>query len=217
MKEEAAHSGEADRAASLLEGQKRILQSIHDDRPLSEVLALICTVVEGQAPGMMCSVLVVDEAARRLRHGAAPGLPADYNEAIDGVPIGPRVGSCGAAAYAGTPCVVEDISTHPNWAEFRALAFERHGLRACWSTPVCAFDGKVLATFAMYYREPKRPSAEDRKLTDFTAHLVAIAINRQRDRDRLARRAGLGRRANAPAEPARSRFRLQDRGWVRRA
>ena len=117
--------------------------------------------------------------------GAAPSLPPDYCQAIHGISIGPNVGSCGTAAFTGQPCLVEDIATHSNWTAFRPLAFEKHGLRACWSIPIRSYEGKVVATFAMYYRTPKTPSLFERKLIDFTSHLVTIAINRHRDREAL--------------------------------
>lgn len=71
---------------------------------------------------------------RYLRHGAAPSLPGFYNEAIDGIEIGPAGGSCGTAAYRRRPVAVADIATDPLWAAFRDLAAAA-GLGACWSTP----------------------------------------------------------------------------------
>lgn len=174
------------RAQTLLDGQQRVLGLINEDRPLSETLEAICRLIETQGKGMLCSVLLLDEQRAHLLHGAAPSLPADYCAAIHGLTIGPQVGSCGTAAYTARPCIVEDIATHPNWVPFRSLAFEKHGFRACWSTPIRSYEGEVIATFAMYYRTPKLPSLQERKLIDFTSHLVGIAINRHKDRQMLA-------------------------------
>jgi GAF domain-containing protein len=173
------------RARRLLEGQNQILQRINEDRPLPETLEMICRTIEAQVDGLLCSILLLDEEGEHLLHGAAPSLPADYCEAVNGISIGPNIGSCGTAAATGKPCIVEDISTHANWRPFVGLAFEKHGLRACWSTPILSYEGKVVATFAMYYRTPKLPSLHERKLIDFTSHLVTIAINRHRDREAL--------------------------------
>jgi GAF domain-containing protein len=178
-----------DRAKALLDGQNKILQLIYEDRPLAETLAVICRTIEAQVDGMLCSILLLDEEGEHLLHGAAPSRPVDYCEAIDGISIGPSVGCCGTAAFSGQACAVEDVATHPNWAAFRDLAYVKHGLRACWSTPIRAYDGKVVATFAMYYRTPKLPTLADRKLIDFTSHLVTIAVNRHRDREGLGNAA----------------------------
>lgn len=171
------------RTRALLDGQNEVLRRIYGDEPLSDTLTAICRMIEAQVDGMFASILLIDEEGEHLLHGAAPSLPVDYCETVHGISIGPNVGSCGTAAFTGAPCYVEDVATHPNWAAFRGLAYEVHGLRACWSTPIRAYDGAVVATFAMYYREPKLPTLADRKLIDFTSHLVTIAVNRHRDRE----------------------------------
>jgi GAF domain-containing protein len=168
----------AQKAGSLVEGQKRILGLINSGQPLPEILDAICSLVDSQAEGMYSSVLLVDEEGRHLLHGAAPNLPEAYCKAIHGVAIGDGVGSCGTAAARGEQVIVDDIATHPYWAAFKELAYDTHGLAACWSTPIRAYDGRIVATFALYHNVPRRPTAEELRLIDSTAHLVAIAINR---------------------------------------
>lgn len=165
-------------AQSLLDGQKQILDRIAAGEPLSGVLDAICRLVERSNPQLLTSVLLLDEKGERLLHGAGPSLPADFNEAIDGIGVGKGMGSCGTAAATGKPCIVQDIGSHPYWAEFRNLAQFTHGLRACWSTPIRATDGRVVATFAIYHRTPRAPGLAERKLIDFASHLVAQAVNR---------------------------------------
>ncbi len=176
-------SDERARNKALLDGQDAIVELIDAGSPLAEVLDSICRLIEEQGTGVLCSVLLLDRAGRRLLHGAAPSLPKAYCDVVHGTEIGPNVGSCGAAAYTGRPCIVEDISTHPNWVAYRELAHVTHGLRACWSTPVHAPDGRVVATFAMYYRTAKLPTPSERRLTDFSSHLVTLAIEREAERD----------------------------------
>jgi len=122
--------------------------------PLPELLDQIVRLIEAQAVGMLCSLLLVDRAKGVVRHGAAPSLPEAFTRAIDGVRVGPAEGSCGTAAYRGEVVVVEDIATHPYWLAYRELALP-HGLRACWSSPILSSGRDVLGTFAMYYREPR--------------------------------------------------------------
>jgi len=177
---------ERDRIATLLHGQTRILEMIAVGKPLPDVLAALSTMVERQVPGMLCSVLLLEGDA--LRHGAAPSLPADYNAAIDGVRIGPAVGSCGTAAFTGKPVVVSDVATDPLWTDFRALALA-HGLRACWSFPILATDGRCLGTFAMYYRESRTPAPQHWHLIEVATHVAGVAIERHRTATELARAA----------------------------
>src|SRR2546427_5072143 len=134
------------RPALLLTGEKQVLELIVQGAPLPRVLDAIVRLVETLADHeLLASILLLDDDGIHLRHGAAPSLPAAYNRAIDGLAIGPAVGSCGTAAFRGEPVIVDDIASDPLWADFRDLA-ESHGLRACWSTPVLAASGRVLGT-----------------------------------------------------------------------
>ena len=165
-----------ERAQALHAGEKRILEMAAKGDSLSEILDSLCRLVEQQTEEAIASILLLEN--NRLRHGSAPSLPKTYTDAIDGTEIGPGVGSCGTAAYTGKQVIVEDISTDPLWTDYRDVALP-HGLRACWSTPVLSSEGKVIATFAMYYREPRRPSLRDREIIEQITHLAEIAIERK--------------------------------------
>src|SRR3990170_3525553 len=84
---------EGKRTDALLAGDKRVLEMVARGAPLQEVLELLARNVEEQASGMLCSILLLDHGGTNLRHGAAPSLPDAYNEAVDGIAIGPKVGS----------------------------------------------------------------------------------------------------------------------------
>lgn len=167
--------------AEAVDGRYRqVLQHIAEAAPLETILDELIRAVELQTSGeMLASVLLLDEDGAHLRHGAAPSLPAAYNAAIDGVAIGPDVGSCGTAAWLKKPVVVSDIATDPLWRNFKELA-RAHGLRACWSTPILSSEGSVLGIFAMYYREPRRPNRDDLNIVETAIRTAAVAIHRQR-------------------------------------
>jgi len=165
---------------------RRIMTLMATGNPLAEVLDAVALSVEAEAPGAMCSILLVDDTGGRLTLGAGSSLPDDYNAAIEGVAIGPNVGSCGTAAFHNTRVIVEDIQTHPLWADFKDLAAGA-GLRACWSQPIQGSGGEVLGTFGIYYRHVSAPGAEDIALIEAAAELAAIAIERQRDQHERAR------------------------------
>jgi len=152
---------------------------------LAVVLEAIALSVEAEAQNTMCSILLLDETGRRLTLGAGPSLPDDYNAAIEGVEIGPDVGSCGTAAFLNQRVIVEDIQTNPLWVDFKDLAAEA-GLRACWSQPIRDAGGDVLGAFAIYHRRVQAPVAEDIVFIESAAELAAIAILRQREQDELA-------------------------------
>ena len=106
--------------------------------------------------------------------------------AIDGVEIGPAVGSCGTAAYTKAPVIVTDIETDPLWSDYRELPL-KYSLRACWSIPLISSEGRVLGTFAMYYRETRSPAADELGLIDAAGRLATIAIERTNAREMAIR------------------------------
>ncbi|HEY3899017.1 MAG TPA: SpoIIE family protein phosphatase [Chthoniobacter sp.] len=173
------------RTADALAAEKRVLEQIASGTALSTVLDTLVRGVEAQSwDGLICSVLVMDEGGERLRHGAAPSLPEGYNRIVDGVYIGPRVGSCGSAAFKREPVFATDIATDPHWSLYVPLAKE-FGLGACCSTPVFSSEGVLLGTVAMYYRHPHEPSAHDRELIRMATHLAGIVIERNRAEEQL--------------------------------
>ena len=152
-----------------------LLEKLVQGMPLHDWLEWLCSEFERLSPGSICSVLLLDE--NRLRHGAAPSLPATYCRAVDGVEIGPEVGSCGTAAFRNETVIVEDIEKDPLWKNYRDLA-RIHGLRSCWSVPFRSATGEVLGTFAIYHRIPLCPSADELERVRAWAHLASLAVER---------------------------------------
>ena len=175
-------------AESTLAAERNVLEQIALGTALLRILETLALDTEAQSTdGMLCSVLLFDEAGKKLRHGAGPSLPRAYCDAIDGVSIGPKVGSCGTAAHLRKPVFVEDISSDPLWADYKELA-ATHGLAACSSTPIISSKGALLGTLAMYYRRPHQPSAHDCQVIGHAARLAAIAIERNQDAEALRHR-----------------------------
>ena len=162
----------------------RILQAIAGSTPLPEILDLIVRSTEQMIPDSICSILLVDREQQKLRHGAAPNLPDFYNRAVDGLPCGKGIGSCGNTAFTGQRTIVSDIFSHPYWSKFTDLA-EKAGVAACWSEPVLSSDRQVLGTFAMYYRTPREPDASALQKMQELAQLASIAIERKNTEQRI--------------------------------
>ena len=168
----------------LRDGQAQILEMIAMSAPLEAILDALARLVESQLNGILCSVLLLDEEGRRLRHAAAPSLAPDYIKAIDGAEIRPSVGSCGTAAYRRQPVIVTDILADPLWADFRELV-RPYGYRSCWSTPILSDRGEALAVFAMYSRAVRAPTSVESRLLEMAIHIAGIAIARRRAEERI--------------------------------
>jgi PAS domain S-box-containing protein len=159
----------------LLRRQTSVLELIAAGTPLPDVLTCVAVALEELIEGSRCSILLLDPATATLHHGAAPSLPAAYSALIDGLPVGPQEGSCGAAAYLGTPVVAADIRSDARWRRFRDVATP-HGMRSCWSSPIQGRTG-IVGTFAVYHDRPHRPPLRERRLVDRFTHLASVAID----------------------------------------
>ena len=171
----------------MLEFQNVILEMIAKGEALKSTTDWLCVEIEKRLPDIACSILRVDRNGL-LRPLSGPSLPNEYSAAIDGLPIGPVVGSCGSAAFWRVPVVVTDIETDPRWTDFKELPL-RLKLRACWSSPICDADNRVLGAFAFYFRENRGPTAAEQSVVDTCVHLCAIALERHErvlERDRMA-------------------------------
>lgn len=152
-----------------------VLELIVKNSPLTEILNEIVLGIETLNPTMICTVVLIENS--KIKIGAAPSLPKIYNEAIDGVTIGPEVGSCGTAAYTGNRVIVENIETSPLWKNYNEIAIQV-GLRSCWSEPIKSHTNEIIGTFAIYHREIASPSEFDIFIISETADLVSIAIEK---------------------------------------
>src|SRR5207249_4509484 len=172
---------ERKKSEALLAGEKRLLEMIATGVGLKEILNTLCLIIEEQRAGTLASVLLLNADGAHLDCIAGPNLPKEWAQQMENLPIGPCAGSCGTAAYRGSPVIVSDIATDPLWEvpEHRAAALKQ-GLRASWSNPVLSSEGKVLGTFCIYDREARSPNAHDLEVMEKATHLVRVAIERDR-------------------------------------
>ncbi|MDP2088215.1 MAG: PAS domain S-box protein [Flavobacteriaceae bacterium] len=164
--------------------QSEILEAIITGVPLPTILEQIVKSVEEEDPTSLCSILLLDDEGKHLLNGAAPSLPEFYNQAIEGIEIGEKVGSCGAAASTKIRIIAEDLLTHPNWAAYTELT-QRANLRSCWSEPILDAENNVLGTFAIYHREPQTPLNEEIELLKSVVSLASLAITRKRNEEQI--------------------------------
>jgi diguanylate cyclase (GGDEF)-like protein/PAS domain S-box-containing protein len=172
------------RAERLLLGQAHLLELIATSTPLSDFFNELILMIEAHLPGIIGSILLLSPDHRHLLTGAAPGLDDAYCAAIHGIAIGPKVGSCGTAAFRGEPVFVSDIQSDPLWENYADMV-RPFGYRSCWSMPILSYQGKVLGTFALYSHQPGTPSADQADLISMAAHLAGIAIERRQSEERI--------------------------------
>ena len=175
-------------AEALLAEEKRLLEMVVRGGSMSEILERLCRFVESTATGCYCMVVLVDPSGTRLEYGTAPSLPASFITAILGRPVNADSGPSAMAAYLNEQVVAADFRSETRWAAYEwcpmALA---HGLQACWSTPISSTEGKVLGAFALYYEEPRAPTALEQRLIEQFTHIATIAVERSQSDAALRR------------------------------
>ncbi|SHN33746.1 PAS domain S-box-containing protein [Duganella sacchari] len=173
-------------AAELRDGKNALLEMIARGAPLPETLDRLVRLIEAQLEGGHCTVMLLNPDGVTVQSAAGPTMPADYMNALNGLPIGPAAGSCGTAMFRKETVIVSDILNNPLWAPYRNAA-AHYGLRACWSMPILLDKDTVLGSFAMYYQDIRSPNEEDRRLIHTASHLAGIAIARTRREEELQR------------------------------
>jgi formate hydrogenlyase transcriptional activator len=178
-------SNDAQNASGLISSESvlHILRLILAGAPLAEVLTIIAQLVESRGDGTLCTIWLPHDDGKQLYCAAAPSLPGFIADA-GSMAIGPKGGSCGTAVYRREPVYVNDILTDPVWDHYRhrLLPF---GIRAVWSRPLFTSEGQILGTFAIHYREPRSPDANDLQLIENASHIAGIAIERHLNEEKL--------------------------------
>lgn len=164
--------------------KNQVLDMVAHNASLHDILGFLARGVEEENPEKQCSILLLDETKQYLKNFVAPSLPTGYNNAIENLKVGPKMGSCGTAAFTGKPVFVEDIQTDPLWEDYKGLAYQ-FGLASCWSMPIIVDSKKVEGTFAIYHKTPKKPSQIDIEQLEYLANLARITIERHRTAEEL--------------------------------
>ncbi|MFS4416446.1 ATP-binding protein [Maribacter sp. 2307ULW6-5] len=164
----------------------KVLEGVIQLEPLERIGDQIVGIIEKQITNCIATLLQLNAESGTLHKMSAPHLPKTFGKAIEGVAIGPNVGSCGTAAHFKKEIIVSDIAKDPLWAAYRELALADN-LRSCWSFPIFSSDQKVLGTFAIYSDIPREPSSAERELILNTISLAGIAIEHHRTTKALTR------------------------------
>jgi PAS domain S-box-containing protein len=175
---------EVTRARRLQDAEHEVLEKIATGATLGDVLGSLVLAVEEHSPPGLGAILLVDVDGLRMRRGAAPSLPQPFVQALETMTMNDVHAPCVAAARLKKAVFVEDIEADPECAPCQPLARE-HGLRSCWSTPIVSSGGRVLGTFSLLYREPRKPTDEDLQIIERATYLARIAIERKQLEERL--------------------------------
>ncbi len=179
------------RAAILLEGERRLFDSIACSRPLREVLTTLCQVAEQTVPDCHCEIRTTDPTGLSFEHTIVSSLPLE----ISSTPPVLVKGDCspsGTAAATNAEVIAENLRDDPRWSRFPLQAqLVKRGITSAWSTPFSSKSGSLLGTLSLYYHSPAAVQPEHRSLIGRLTRIASIAIERARTQDELRRRESL--------------------------
>jgi len=185
----------------------RLTGNLDVESVLREVLQAAMAV-----PGTSLGLLSLCEPDRPgLALAVQAGFAPEFLDEVRHVP--PGGGACGTAFAERRQVVVEDVTTDPVFAPYRAAA-EGAGFRSCHSTPLFTRRGDIVGVLSMFFPGPRRPSERELRLMDLHARIAADAIENARLHQRLQqeledRKQSLAREHIARAE-AESANRMKD-------
>jgi len=176
------------RAEDLLAAEVQVLERVARGEPLGQVLDALSRYVEKICPGCFCSVLLIAPDARHFELGAAPSLPASFNDLLEGrrIELG-RSDPYSTAFTEKSPIVIADSAVDPGWkgSAWQSM-MSRHGYASCCSMPITSGSGEVSGIIAIHRRDPVAPRAQEQDVIDRFAKIAGIAIGRARTDEALS-------------------------------
>src|SRR5262249_55578702 len=166
-------------------GQKEAFQAAMNGASLQASLgALVRTAVQYFGGEARAAFYLPNGNDATLTH--AVGMSDAYAREVESFKMSADSLAWGLAIDRGEPVVTPDVTCDPRWQPWLWLA-QKHNYRACWSFPVRTSDGPALGTLALYFSEPRQPTARDFDLTGVLPPAATMIISRHREATERAR------------------------------
>ena len=163
--------------------QATILERIAQHGVLDDTLAAVVAMVESQGDFRVSLLRVRTDGT--VGQVLAPHMPPAWTRLRLQDDAGAGTGSCPTCVREGRWVVCDDVQSDPHWSAIRSLALS-WGVRACWSVPILASDGRVLGALSLLFAQPRPVSSPVLlQLAQTAADLAALAIDRDEIRTAL--------------------------------
>jgi diguanylate cyclase (GGDEF)-like protein len=170
---------------SVIQLQQSVLEDVALGNDHFKIIEDICRLAESAVPMSVASCMLLNEHDGKLYVMAAPSVPPEAVDRLNGMAPGPGTGSCGNAVYRQEPVFVENTLTDVRWCSIRQIAMD-FNICACWSMPIRTSGGRVIGSFALSSFEHRLPGMFHRKLLEIGSHLIGIVLARQESEARIA-------------------------------
>ncbi len=169
---------------ALLKMQRDIMEQLALGTDHEIVLNALCKTAESLASDAVASIMVFDKSRSFLEVIAAPSIPVEAVEMLNGLVPGPQAGSCGTSVYCNEPQYVFNTCTDKRWSGLQQFAVD-FNIGACWSNPIRINEQSPIGSFALSSFEPGQPSEFVKRLLETCAYIAGIIIKRQREEAQL--------------------------------
>lgn len=156
--------------------QQKILTLVARNAPYLEIVNQLCSLAEQLLPNAVASVMLLDQQGL-MQVLAAPSVPPEGHEALNGLHPGPESGSCGTAVFTNQPVFVRDTFTDSRWQSLQEIAYN-FNLCSCWSMPIRNTAGQSIGSFALSSFEHRSPSTFHKRLLEVCSQIVSVVLER---------------------------------------
>lgn len=171
---------------SLLLLQQKILGEIAIGNSHQKTLEDLCRIAESMLPNAVASIMLFNETKEHLVVRAAPNIPIEAVNSLNGLIPGVKSGSCGTAVYENSPQFICDTRNDIRWSDPAFQDFAKtFGIDACWSMPIRGEKNAPIGSFALSSLEKRQPHAFHQKLMATCANIAAIILNRETEEKKL--------------------------------
>lgn len=128
----------------------------------------------------------IDEQTETLRIVAQRGFGSEFLDFFS--EVSENQAACGAAKQSRSRVIVENVSTHPIFAESSINeVMARAGVAAVQSTPLFGRSGAFLGVISTHFRGPHRPNEQELRIVDMFARQASDLVEHDRLRRELKR------------------------------
>lgn len=157
--------------------QQQIFTLVARNAHYLDVVNQLCLLAEQLLPNAVASVMLLNADSGTMSVFAAPSVPQEGHQALNGLIPSPQSGSCGTAVFTNQPVFVRDTFHDPRWQNLRDIAYD-FNLCACWSMPIRNNNHNSIGSFALSSFEHRSPSTFHQRLLEVCSQIVSIVLER---------------------------------------
>ena len=158
----------------------QVLRRMAEGGPATDILNELCLAFEANVPGTKAGVTILDRTLRSFESATFPSLAPTYAEALKGILVADKPGSCALAVFEGRTVISTDVAGDTRFAPLWKELGAQHGLEALVSIPVMGSDKKAVGTFVVAYPPKTGLNRDDLRAADEFAEVCGLVLNRRR-------------------------------------